>query len=264
MLCACTNVQPFTGPARYTILNDHINEIARQEEISWQDAATALKKAGVDGVDVYTDINSCQMSILEETGFEFPCAVAGLDFVNGDCDEEGDKALEFAAKYNIGRMLIVPGFFGDSFTDEDYKLFINRLKAFMKKAEKQGCEITLEDFDNWKSPCCGMKNLERIFKDIPQIKHSYDTGNYLFAKEDPVAALDMFRKRVTHVHLKDRVSVDNMNCPAVGEGVIPFDEIIPSLRADGYDGWYMIELYGSRNMLQDVILSVRNVNGMVK
>lgn len=43
---------------------------------------------------------------------------------------------------------------------------------------------------------------------------------------------------------------------SAGSGVVPMKEIIISLIKDGYDGWFTVEHYGSRNMLTDAGKSV--------
>jgi len=81
-----------------------------------------------------------------------------------------------------------------------------------------------------------------------------DTGHLVAAGGDPLAILDGWRDRVSHVHLKDarpspsgRPFTDAMElwegdafCPlGVGQGRV--EEVLGSLRAGGYDGWIVVE-----------------------
>ena len=50
-----------------------------------------------------------------------------------------------------------------------------------------------------------------------------------------------------------------MACVPAGEGCIPIKEIVELLKKDGYEGWYTVEQYGSRSMLQDSRTSYDNV-----
>jgi inosose dehydratase len=78
-----------------------------------------------------------------------------------------------------------------------------------------------------------------------------DTGHLVAAGGDPLAILADWRDRVSHVHLKDSSSAgpftDAMQlwegdvfCP-LGAGAGRVDEVLDALRADGYDGWIVIE-----------------------
>lgn len=78
-----------------------------------------------------------------------------------------------------------------------------------------------------------------------------DTGHLVAAGGDPLAILDRWWDRVSHVHLKDSSSagpfVDAMQlwegdvfCP-LGAGAGRVDEVLDALRAGGYDGWIVIE-----------------------
>ena len=68
-----------------------------------------------------------------------------------------------------------------------------------------------------------------------------------------------FRKQIGHVHLKDRTAPYDMTCVPAGDGCIPMGEIIGKLKESGYEGWYTVEQYGSRKMLEDSRTSYDNV-----
>jgi inosose dehydratase len=78
-----------------------------------------------------------------------------------------------------------------------------------------------------------------------------DTGHLVAAGGDPVAILDAWWDRVTHVHLKDTSSAGpytdamalwegDVFCP-LGAGVGRIDEILAALRAGDYSGWLLVE-----------------------
>ena len=70
------------------------------------------------------------------------------------------------------------------------------------------------------------------------------------AGEDCLEAIRLLRGRISHVHLKDRVSKSDMSCPAIGAGCIPEAEVIRILRDSGYSGWLTVEHFGARDMLK--------------
>jgi inosose dehydratase len=79
-----------------------------------------------------------------------------------------------------------------------------------------------------------------------------DTGHLVAAGGDPLAILERWRDRVTHVHLKDAKPADAPFTDAMalwegdvfcrlGAGRGRVDEVLGSLRAGGYQGWIVVE-----------------------
>ena len=79
-----------------------------------------------------------------------------------------------------------------------------------------------------------------------------DTGHLAAAGGDPVAVIDAWRGRVTHVHLKDARTAGGPYADAMtlwendvfcrlGAGDVKIDEVLDSLRAGGYEGWILVE-----------------------
>ena len=87
----------------------------------------------------------------------------------------------------------------------------------------------------------------------------YDTGHLHFAGADPLAVLDKWGHRVSHVHVKDvrqpvldRIRAEDgsfldavaggaFTVPGDPEGSIDFAAVITRLKAMGYDGWIVVE-----------------------
>lgn len=79
-----------------------------------------------------------------------------------------------------------------------------------------------------------------------------DTGHLVAAGGDPLAILERWRDRVTHVHLKDAKPADAPYTDAMalwegdvfcrlGTGRGGVEEVLGSLRAGGYEGWIVVE-----------------------
>lgn len=91
------------------------------------------------------------------------------------------------------------------------------------------------------------------------VRLNYDCGHFLFAGEDPVAALQKFKTRVAHVHLKDvragvlsRAKKEGMGfmeaviagvftVPGDPEGCVDFPPILSMFDEAGYSGWLVVE-----------------------
>ncbi|MCC7157134.1 MAG: sugar phosphate isomerase/epimerase [Bryobacterales bacterium] len=95
------------------------------------------------------------------------------------------------------------------------------------------------------------------FVDSPFLRMNMDTGNTFIAGEDPVAFLEMFKKRVDHVHVKDvseslaaasrgdLTGIAVSQC-AIGDGVNAANirKCVQMLAAASYDGVLSLECEG--------------------
>jgi len=238
-----------------SIFCDHIVSIAQQKNISFEAAAEEVRKIGYSGVDVWIDQDSDQMKTLHKLGFTIPCAVFAVDFFDGPQTDAVNAAEEFVTKYHIENVLLVPG----CGSEDRYPDVIERISAFVKDASALGFKVMIEDFDNVDSPTCGTAKVSRVLESVSGLYHNFDSGNYLFSGEDCMRPLELFRNRIAHVHLKDRVSETDFACPAVGAGCIPVVYVIRSLVGNGYTGWFTVECFGNDDMLSTVRDSYENV-----
>jgi sugar phosphate isomerase/epimerase len=244
---------------RVSIFADHIYEIAHQENISFREAAQRVKALGYTGVDVWVSINSEDMRVLDELGFEHASAIAHFDYSKGDQSELENQTLSFMKQHGFPRVLVVPGLLPEQGSEQIFEVILRSMDLFSRKGYQVGLEVTIEDYDNPRSPCYNTEALDRMFKAAKRLGHTFDTGNYLYCGEDVLQALKHFRKRVKHVHLKDRVALRDGKSPAVGTGLVPLNDIISQLVRHGYKGWFTVEHFGSPHMLQDAETSIRNV-----
>ena len=96
------------------------------------------------------------------------------------------------------------------------------------------------------------------FCDSPYLRMNMDTGNTYIAGEDPVSFCDRFKKKITHVHVKDvskslaavargeQTGIAVSHC-AIGDGVNAqnITKILTILRDIGFDGVLSMECEGA-------------------
>lgn len=256
VLCSCRQPAP-----RVSIFADHIATIAHQENISFAEAATRVRALGYEGVDVSTTIAADRLRTLDSLGFRHACAIANIGYIDGPQEAAEEQALAFMKAQGWSQLLLVPGLVPEGTDDAVVEEAIARIAAFVERAAGEGLRVMVEDYDNPRSLCYNTAALNRLFAASPVLGHVFDTDNYLYCHEDVLQALDHFRSRVQHVHLKDRR--DDGSCPAVGDGIVPMAEVIGRLRASGYEGWLTVEHYGSRTMYDDASRSIAAVRAMM-
>ena len=123
-------------------------------------------------------------------------------------------------------------------------------------AEAYGITINIEPHGYFTTQPDVMEEM-LAFVDSPFLGLNMDTGNTYIAGQDPVAFLQRFRKRVTHVHIKDvstslaasargeLTGIAVSQC-AIGEGVNAENirRCIEILGEEGYDGVLSLECEG--------------------
>ena len=257
--------QPFVADARkarppkMSIFADHIRSIAQQENISFQQAAKTVKEMGYEGVDVWTTSSQEELKALDEVGFEHASAIAYIDYNGENYVEEEKHTIRFMREKGFPRVLVVPALMRENAPEGTLEKVLERLDAFSRRAAKEGLDVMVEDFDDPHSPCYNTEALDLLFKSAPHLTHTFDTGNYLFNGEDPLVAAKHFRKRIHHVHLKDRVAKNDKVSPFVGTGIVPIRDIVSYLLGKGYKGWFCVEFFGNNHMLEGAKTGIQHV-----
>ncbi len=252
----------FQGDAQrhISIFCDHVDEIARQQGISFREAAEKVRHLGYGGIDVSVTISDRKQHILDSLGFGHASAIAHIDLVRGERTEQCRQALDFMHRHNYSRLLLVPGLLPENADDMLRVSAYSRIASFVRQAQDEGLDVMVEDFDNPRSICYDTPALDRLFSAVPDMNHVFDTGNYLYCGEDVMTALAHFRKRINHVHLKDRRAERNGESLAIGTGAVPMKDVIIGLLKTGYEGWFTVEHYGAEDMLEFATVSITNVN----
>ena len=252
-----------SAPPKISIFCDHIWTIAHQEGISFPEAAARIREIGYDGVDVRVLQRPEEIRTLDSLGFAHACAIADIDYGAGEQPEMEETALRFMKEYGYARLLLVPGLMPDGSTPEARAAARERIATFTEKAAAQGVMVMVEDYDNPRSLCYNTARIDTLLALSTELGIVFDTGNFLFAGEDALASYAHFRDRIGHVHLKDRVSPDDMHCVPAGSGCIPIADIVRDLVASDYTGWLTVEQYGSRQMLSDSQTAYENVRNLL-
>ena len=163
-------------------------------------------------------------------------------------------------------MIIPSGAENKPFTEEDFSIVFEALRRLCAMAKDYGIIVTVEDFDGNDIIINNTQALKKAFDAVPQLCHSFDTGNYAFFQESEIEAFALFKDRIKHVHLKDRafapptsdavpqiLSDGTTSYPcAVGMGGIKIRECLRLLAEMGYDGYFSVEHFGHPKMKEAI------------
>jgi sugar phosphate isomerase/epimerase len=69
----------------------------------------------------------------------------------------------------------------------------------------------------------------------PAVQVYYDPGNAVHTGLDPLAGIAILGERIKHAHVKE------VGGTYLGEGTVPWPQILKAFRKVGYDGWLIFE-----------------------
>ncbi|MCR4765403.1 MAG: sugar phosphate isomerase/epimerase [Bacteroidaceae bacterium] len=266
--------QPEAKENKISVFAVHINSIAQQEHISFLEAATKVRQMGYAGADVYPYQEDI-IPVLDSLGFGHSCAIVhvnylrdehveGIDphsprgFFSGGWGDLENAAVNFVKKYNYPHLMLVPEVLPKDATPEDVEKVRSRVAAFADRCVTEGIDLVVESFDNEASLCYGTQNIQDLLSRANNLGVAFDIGNFTFAKEDPVEAYELLKDKVRHVHIKDRASLDDMTPVPAGTGCSKIATVLHKMQEADYDGWYTVEVFGSKQMSADLETAYRN------
>lgn len=255
---------------KLSVFYDHILQAANQTGRSVEELLSEVREAGIEAVEIHmTDLLEHEetYALLKQAGLLVSCV---YEFYEMELKSETQKArlhIETAGKVGAKRILVVPGFL----TEEDAKqlkdfvmdgervtAFLNHNESARRMArglseivtlgEAAGVTVTIEDFDDMKSPIASVNGMLWFLRQIPQLKVTFDTGNFITHGEDLLEAWESLQEYVVHVHCKDRSTIP----VAVGEGYIPISSILNRLKQQNYDGYLAIEHFDAGNQAESM------------
>ena len=251
-----------------SIFYDHIEVAARQTGRSVESVLAEAKELGFDGVecgDVHFEGKREEFkAMLEKTGMAVASVYKFFDFARRTDPDEIEQYLDDVVFLGAEKTLIIPGYYtGTSDRGKEFADMVAAMKLICAGAAARGLTVTLEDYDDAGTPCTSMAELRSFLDELPEVRFTFDTGNFRRSCEDVMEGYALLKDRLNHVHLKDRVfapltegdkglTADDgaVLYPApVGGGVFPIRECIEAVLAEGYDGWFSAEHFNSADMM---------------
>lgn len=277
-LLACSD-KKIPAVDRISVFAVHINSIAQQENISFTEAATLVRQMGYSGADVYPYQESI-IPILDSLGFGHSCAIVHINYLGAEHVDSIDvntprgfnrggwadleeAAISFTKRHNYPHLMLVPNTLPKNATPEDAETIRRHVTAFADRCVTEGIDLVVESFDNEASLCYGTERLQALLSRSKSLGVAFDIGNFTFAHEDPLEAYETLKDRVRHVHLKDRASLDDMTPVPAGTGCSKIQTVLQKMEDADYDGWYTVEIFGSRQMRSDLETAYRNTHAFL-
>lgn len=250
----------------------HVKDAARQRGGELKEYLRMTRELGYEGLECdYVDLEKDPRgfaAMLAEADLQIASVPYYCEFEKGVDPAKIRTAVENTAAAGGKKILAIPGFMSEAYPNalED---MVAGLKLLCQVAEEFGIKVSLEDFDNIKSPCATAEGLEYFFRQVPELGFNLDTGNFLYAEQDVLEVTREFADRIAHIHLKDRSGTPAYggqqpqysirgramySCP-VGQGDIPIQALLAMAQQAGYDGFCSAEHYGVRDQWDFMVKS---------
>ena len=244
LVSACNHLIAMREHDPRCVFSLYIIDGAKQSGIPLAEAIDRVKKCGIKSVDVCVDevAPAQQMCAAGMTVASVYGDVRFLDPDNGE--KTGAELLAAAQALESPRVMVLPQAFPEGADDKGCMArTIDGLRKLVEKAKLMGVTVTVENFGNPRSPCARIRHIKEMLDGVPDLKFTLDVGNFFSIGEgdDPMVALNMFRDRIVHCHVKDyRENMPGVYCP-LGKGCIPVGKIVKDMIENGYSGSFTIE-----------------------
>lgn len=268
---------------KLSVFYEHIYESAEQNGSTVGKTLEYAVNCGIDGLECdlwRLEDKTNVKKLFDSCGAKVSSIYNFFDFPHEDrntCESKYRRLFETAAYFSADKVLCIPGFVNDNEQmSECRKITAERLNEMCLAAKEYGITVTLEDFDDVKSPCCTTEGLLYYMQNVSGLKYTFDTGNFCYCLENADEAYNVLKDYVVHVHLKDRsyniansdpnntngkadLSGEIMYPSIVCEGVIGIEKLIGKLISDGYSGRLAIEHFGAVNQAEYMKKSADNI-----
>ena len=235
-------------------------------EMTLQDVIKCCADAGADGIelmDSHTQLGPVDelAAHISDASLTVPSLCLPCDFVQPDSAllrDAVDAAVErmqVALALGCKLLMLSPGGRKPGLSFEEMRgLMADGMAMLCERAAPHGVTVTTENHGGMAALRGKVEHLLEFKEKAPDLELTYDSGNFLLADEDPMAALHALLPWIVHVHLKDwkrasagaaktsrSISGQRYESVVIGDGIVPTREIVSTLADAGYDGYLSIE-----------------------
>lgn len=250
---------------------------AKQHGISVHDAIAELKEVGLESLYMsgrsFRGDEEGMLALCKEFDLQIEGLYDFFDYLHKPEDDGYIQQVDAALRAGAKNVMSIVGMFREEDEGKHEALMENAAQALRRGAAyaaEKGIDYSMEDFDNLNSPVCTIEGMVWFQKNVPGLKCSFDTGNFVLHNQDELEAFEQMKHLICTVHVKDRgpeqhypddlarVCADgrSLYSTPVGQGSIQVEEIFRRLKASGYDGGLIAELFDYGDTLKGIKESI--------
>jgi len=236
---------------------------------------------GIDWVTTYGVAPKAVRKIMDDYGLKTVCYTfsADINFPDEKDRQPGlDKikeGIEVGLTLETDKIMLPIGGKDKFSREESRRNVIAGLKDAVKLGNQAGVIVTVEHFPDCRSPFIISADMNEAIKEIPDLKVTFDSGNVITGRENPVQAFMNSRDSIVHAHFKDwTLSTDKKGLkgldgryysPAlIGEGIVDNKSVLSAMKNAGYDGYINLEYEGNKyNPLEAMIKGLKTLQDII-
>ena len=267
---------------RLAVFFSHVKAAAKERGMSMDDAFAWVASLGIEAMDFdagsLTGGEEELVPLLRKHSLSVSSIYGFCSFAEAQPSDADFRLYRLAERCGCGCVMPLPGKYtegGDRAAQWDS---ITRAMETMALFGKEvGIVTVMENFDAALSPFSHTDALLGLHKAAPDVWITFDTGNFLPAREDPLASYAVLAPFIRHVHLKDhhltahdgaKPSQPLPDGPvvypaAIGDGIVPIRGLITRLAKDGYTGAVTMEHFGCPDQGKAVEASAAFMRGVL-
>lgn len=267
---------------KLSVFFHHICEAAHQSGKTVPEILEIAKSFGIDYLefDISDLKNDETAALLADSGMKISSVYGFYDFVNSDDLSGAIYHCGRAAELGSEKIMLIPGFYSEndkSVMKNEREKMLAAMKKVCEYAHEKGLTPTIEDFDDFLSPISTSERMLDFVNEIPYLKVTFDTGNFMYSAESENYAFERLKPYIVHVHCKDRSMTPDERCEMkcavdgtemyacpTGDGCVAVAHIVKELAESGYDGIFTIEHFGAYDQLSFMKKSAENLRGMLE
>ena len=194
--------------------------------------------------------------IMTATGIKVNCYIVVLDvssYIPEDIKKSMNKYFAEAKLLGTDKIMIIP--YGITCSDEkEERAAADKIIKCLQIAEKEAarCDITVcvEDTPSCHIPLSSTEECHYILSKVPGLKLVFDTANMIAGGSVPLESYEKLKGYISHVHLKDVCYGEDGDecadgrkivCVPWGQGIVPLNQLMQRMKADGCTKTAMIE-----------------------
>ena len=247
-----------------SVFGSTIENVAKVHGVSYADAAKLLRAEGVTGFDC--NYREARIPEYIAAGLQPVNLYGSVDFLGPDGGTaEAEAFVAAAVRYGVPRIMVIPGERkGGAYSAADLDRIVAGLGRIVAVAGEKGIAVMIEDFGGTENVCSHLGYMKEMLDRVPGLRYALDSGNFAHAgRGEDILEMLAYSNRIAHVHLKDSPAGDGRKRVSVGTGAVPNGEIVRTVAARGYDGWYTLEDLIGDDRLPDVRRQVARIRGWI-
>lgn len=250
-----------------------------EKNLTLDEAMEQIRSHAITKVDVNSDyllkeepelfakrLRSHGIGIVSVHGI-VPCDVKSKESFESSVAEMKNR-IALAKRAGSEFFMLVPNK-AESFSEDDYEKYADGVLKLIGEcgayAKEIGIQATVENFSRRDFPYTSFEGIEKILKTFPHIRYTYDSGNYTLAGFNEMVGVKIFCDKTVYAHLKefkpsesetpylwDEVYYEKV---PFGDGIVRNYEAVEYLIKKGYRGDFAVELYDSKNVFDNTLIS---------